>query len=51
MSIETYRPSMFVSVKQILSEMQYAEVSVMRNFREYVRDHLIDIGHVIIYHN
>jgi len=42
---------MFVSIKQILSDMQYAEVSVMRNFREYVRNYLIDVSHVIIYHN
>ena len=48
MNIQTYRPSMFVSVEQILSEMQYADVSVMRNFREYVCDQLIGLRHEIV---
>ena len=46
MNIQAYRPSMFVSVEQILSEMQYADVCVMRNFREYVCNHLIDVRHL-----
>jgi len=50
-SIQTYRPGIFVFVEQVLSEMQYDNVPVMRNFCEYVCYHLIDARHVIIYHN
>jgi len=50
MRIQTYGSCILVFVKQVLCEMYYAGVAMMRIFRKNVCNQLIDIGHVIAYH-
>jgi len=47
-SIEADRSRVFVFVEQVLHEIYYADVAMMRSFRKHACDQLIGLRHEIV---